>query len=147
MSEVPTELDFQVELLDESSGHCDCCGNDSKCIWGLVHLGEATVAAYWMHWTEGHLSDTGANLDLVIGKWGEGASADDRSVVAIRHLEQSDGGSSLMVIDAAERQISEAKLASTALRRDEVIGTPLAAQVFAIADAIYLQDGRLFDYR
>ena len=140
-SELPK---FEVETMGESGGHCDCCGNDSRSVWGMVHQGEPTVAAYWLHWTVGHLREPGANLDLVIGRWGDDTTADDRFGVALIHREQSDGAPSLMVIDAADRPIGDGDLATTALARVEVIGTPIAEQVFALVDAIYEQDGRFF---
>jgi hypothetical protein len=49
-----------------------------------------------------------------------------------------------MIIDAHGRPAANGQLASTALRREDVIGTPLAAQVFALTDAIYEQDDRFF---
>jgi hypothetical protein len=135
---------FQVETMGESGGHCDCCGNESRRVWGLVNDGNKTLAAYWMNWTVGHLTDRGANLDLILGKWGEGASADDRVVVSMVHREQPDGTPALMVIDAGDRPAAKGELASAALNRADVIGTPLAAQVFALVDAIYEQDDRFF---
>lgn len=135
---------FEVETLGESSGHCDCCGNESRRVWGMVHhQGGPSVAAYWMHWTAGHLSEPGANLDLVIGKWGDGTDAHDRVGVALVHRQLEDGTPSLMVVDADDR-FSNVDLAATALKRRDVINTPLAKQVFSVVDAIYLQDGRFF---
>lgn len=104
----------------------------------------AALAAYWMHWTVGHLSDPGANLDLVLGRWGDGTSPEDRFAVSLVHRDQPDGRCEMMVIDATERPAADGALARTCLRRDEVIGTPLAAQVFSIVDAIYDQDERFF---
>ena len=49
-----------------------------------------------------------------------------------------------MVVDAMARPISNEGLAGSALAREDVIGTPLAAQVFSLTDAIYEQDGRFF---
>lgn len=144
MVKTPEPPRFTIEELGESSGHCDCCGNESRCVWGMVHDGDATLAAYWMNWTVGHLSEPGANLDLVLGQWGDEASADDRTVVSMVHQEQQDGNPALMVIDATDRPIAKGGLARTALARTDVIGTPLAAQVFALVDAIYEQDGRFF---
>jgi hypothetical protein len=135
---------FMIEKMDESRGHCDCCGRDSRSVAGLVYDAGTAAAAYWMHWTEGHLSDTGANLDLVLGEWGEGTSPADRYAVAMVHRQQPDGTPALMVIDANGRSAANGNLAQTALRRDEVIGTPLAAQVFSMTDAIYEQDDRFF---
>ena len=97
-----------------------------------------------MHWTVNHLSDTGANLDLVLGAWGEGTSAEDRYAVSLVHFQQEDGSPALMVVDAQGRPAANGNLAASGLRRDEVIGTPLAAQIFALTDAIYEQDGRFF---
>jgi hypothetical protein len=49
-----------------------------------------------------------------------------------------------MVIDADERPAAKGELARTALARSDVIGTPMAAQVFSLVDAIYEQDDRFF---
>jgi hypothetical protein len=144
MVKAAEQLPFAVEEIGESSGHCDCCGNESRCVWGMVHQGQATVAAYWMHWTVGHLSEPGANLDLIVGKWGDQASAKDRCLVSLLHRQQPDDSAALMVIDASERPAAKGELAHIALDRGEVIGTPLAAQVFDLIDAIYEQDGRFF---
>ena len=97
-----------------------------------------------MRWSVGHLDDTGANLDLILGEWGDETSPKDRFAVALVHRQQPDGTPALMVIDAQDRRIADGSLAGTALRREDVIGTPLAEQVFAITDAIYLQDERFF---
>ena len=48
-----------------------------------------------------------------------------------------------MVVDAANRTISTSPLISHTLRRDEVIGKPIASEVFEIVDAIYLNDPRI----
>jgi len=49
-----------------------------------------------------------------------------------------------MVIDASDRKIAESDLAQSAMRREQIIGTPVADQLFALVDAIWLQDDRLF---
>ena len=134
---------FEVEVMGESGGHCDCCGNESRCVWGMVHQDESTQAVYWMHWTVGHLSEPGANLDLILGSWGDDASADDRVLVSLLHREQPNGRPALMVIDAAGR-LAKRELAGRALARSDVVDTPLAPQVFALVDAIYEQDTRFF---
>lgn len=134
---------FHVETMGETGGHCDCCGNESRRVWGMVHDGDTTLAACWMNWTAGHLRDRGANLDLILGRWRE-ASAEDRVAISMMHREQSDGTPALMVIDAGDRPTAKGELAQSALNRIDVIGTPLAEQVFALVDAIYEQDHRFF---
>ncbi len=132
---------FTIEKLNSGSGHCDCCGHESRWTAGLIYDGPAALAAYWMRWTKGHLSDIGANLDLVLGPWGDGTSANDRVAISLVHRQQSDGTPALMVVDATSKYET---FASKALRRDDVIGTPLAGHVFEITDVIYLQDDRFF---
>ncbi|MCP5399663.1 MAG: hypothetical protein H6921_10410 [Sphingomonas sp.] len=135
---------FAVEPLDESGGHCDCCGEASRSVWGVVHQGNATVAAYWVHWTVGHLDVHGANLDLILGAWGDDTSARDRVAASLVYRAPEDTPPALMVIDAADRPIGASELVSGALRREEIIGTPLADHLFAMVDAIWEQDQRFF---
>ena len=135
---------FAVELLDESGGHCDCCGEASRSVWGLINQGNATVAAYWMHWTVGHLDDPGANLDLVLGAWGDDTTARDRVAASLIYRVPEDAPPAFMVIDAADRPIGKSDLVGGALRRDEIIGTPIADQLFALVDAVWTQDQRFF---
>lgn len=138
MNAVQTPL--EVERTGESSGHCDCCGRESHTIWGYVHEAEGpTLAAYFVRWTDGHVDELGINLDLIVGTWGGGSSSADRAVISLLQRQMDDGRPSLMVIDAKP----EPSVADAALPRDEVVGTPLAAQIFRITDAIYEQDARL----
>jgi hypothetical protein len=98
---------------------------------------------YYVHWTPTQIREHGANFDLVLGPWGEETSSADRSVVAVAYR-LIDGGPQFMVIDAHGRPaFKSGDLAATALRRDQVIGTPLAAEVFAALDAIWLGDKRI----
>lgn len=135
---------YSIEPLDESGGTCDCCGEASRSVWGMIHHGDATVAAYWMHWTVGHLDEPGANLDLVIGAWGEAATPDERAAVSLLYRQPQNQAPAFMVVDAIERPIANSPLVGSALRRQDVIGTPLAEQVFDLVDAIVLQDSRFF---
>ena len=110
----------------------------------MIHHGEATVAAYWMHWTVGHLDEPGANLDLIIGAWGEAATPDQRVAVSLLYREPQDQAPAFMVLDATDRPIANSPLVGSALLRQDVIGTPLSEQVFGLVDAIFLQDSRIF---
>lgn len=144
MSKSIPASDLVVEPAGESSGACECCGNVSRRVSGWIHAGERTVAAYAIRWTPGHVQENGAEIDLIIGAWGEESSAADRVGVSLVHFEREDGpwGS---VTDAAERPLLKSDLVGSRLRRDEVVGTPLAAQVFSLVDAVYLQDARLLE--
>lgn len=134
---------FDVEPTEESGGICNCCGSVSRKVWGFVHQDGRTVAAYFVHWTVGKSLETHpANFDLIYGRWGDGAQKEDRCAISLIHFENQDRPG-VMVIDADSRPHTSNGLAGSALRRDEVVGTPLASQVFAIFDAVLLQDPRL----
>ncbi|HKZ05156.1 MAG TPA: hypothetical protein VJU81_06765 [Methylomirabilota bacterium] len=121
---------------------CDCCGEPSRTVWGLARRDGAADAAYWVHWTPGKVRERGANVDLMLGRWGEGATPADRFVVTLEYRLTARGGA-FMVIDAGARAAARQGLATHALRRHEVVGTPLAARAFELVDAIWLHDPRI----
>lgn len=135
---------YEVEPdADLVSGVCDCCGNVSRKITGFVHENDATISGYSLHWTVGCFPDHPANIDLVMGHWGEAASSEQRFLVSLL-LTLRDCRPDVLVIDAGDRPIArQHELVSRALRRDQVIGTPLATEVFALIDAIFLDDPRV----
>ena len=82
------------------------------------------------------------NIDLIIGPWGDGTDADQRVLACLRFRPAPDGGA-FMVIDAGDRLRSNQPLFTRSLLRDEIVGTPLASQVFQLVDAIWLADPRI----
>jgi hypothetical protein len=114
----------------------------SRKVWGYLYNESAACAAYFVQWTLTRI-DHGANFDLIIGKWGDGATAADRTVVAVAYRLTA-SGPQFMVIDAVGRA---PKLASIALSRDQVIGKPVAKDIFAMVDAIWLGDKRIAELR
>jgi hypothetical protein len=117
-------------------------GNQSRCVWGFVHGRRAARAAYFVHWTVGRGPDYRANFDLIVGKWGKGATAADRSLVALEYR-LLDNGPAFRVIDAEGRPAADSDLVGHVLRRSEVIGQPIAARAFGIVDAVLAQDARV----
>ena len=83
--------------------------------------------------------DHGAAFDLVVGSWGEEATSSDRYSVCLDYRTTADG-SAFMVVEKPETADALSDLARGSLRRSEVVGTPFAAQIFAIVDAIYMTD-------
>jgi hypothetical protein len=123
-------------------GPCECCGNNSRSVWGFVNSPSGTLAAYFVHWTLGRVMDHGANFDLIIGTWGEGTSSSDRCLVALAYRLRATGPE-FMVIDADQRPCARNDVANTSLCRSDVIGHPIAEQAFAIADAVLAHDTRI----
>jgi hypothetical protein len=114
-------------------------------VWGYIYQGNDSVAAYYVEWTPGH-DGKQANFDLIMGSWGEGTDASDRRAIALE-FRQLETGPAFRVIDANYRQVGKSRLVAKALDRDSIIGTPFAAQVFAICDLIYLEDPRISELR
>ena len=144
-----TNLDWRaldVEPTDSSDyGPCSCCGNLSRTVWGFVHSPDATVAAYFVQWTLNN-PQHGANVDLIIGEWGEQTRAAKRQAVSMEYRVVDQQGS-FMVIDASTRPVAQSELTGEALSREEVIGEPIAAIAFAVADAIFVNDERIEEIR
>ena len=108
---------------------------------GLIYQDGAAYAGYQARWTVGQVVRHGAHFLVVTGPWGEAAKPADRIAVALGFRHHEDGsGSSFTVLDANP---PEPDLAGRGLRRDEVIGTPLAKEIFGMVDFIWLNDPRL----
>lgn len=125
----------------ESAGTCDCCGQSSKTIWGELFVPERTVAVYFVQWTIRSLIHR-PNIDLIIGAWGEKSDPKERVLVSLQFQPSSSGGT-FMVIDSNNRPSNIKTLCGKTLSRAEVIGTPLASEVFSLVDAIWLTEPRI----
>lgn len=134
---------LEIEPMGESTGKCACCGGRARSIWGIVHRVEAeTVASYFVTWVDGvALADHPANIDLIIGAWGEGTGGEDRVAVSLK-CTVNESVPAMIVIDAADRKIANNPLVGVALNREEVMGTPVAKHAFDISDAVVWQDQR-----
>ena len=136
-------MDLVINPENESRGVCDCCGSESKTIWGYVRSSNQTVAAYYVQWTVGSANHY-PNIDLIVGSWGEGATPKRRILISLRYR-PANGGGSFMVIDSESRPANNPSLCGRALKRVEVIGTPLAKEAFDLVDALWAQDLRLIE--
>ncbi|MGS5088588.1 hypothetical protein ACVC7V_19075 [Hydrogenophaga sp. A37] len=129
----------------DSQGTCDCCGQTSKTIWGDLSDDEGTQAIYYVQWTVGSPQHF-PHIDLIMGPWGEGTQASQRQLVCLRFRPSPNGGS-FMVVDAGDRHHTKAELCGRGLRRDEVVGTPLAPHVFQLVDTLWLTEPRIEDIK
>lgn len=123
-------------------GPCECCGSMSRLVAGFVTRDGEDYVAYQVHWTLGQIGKHGAGFFLIFGTGGENSAAADRSAVALRYRADAEA-TGFMVVDADKTRIATHPLVGKALRREEVVGTPLAREVFDIVDFIWLHDGRI----
>ncbi|MBO6719320.1 MAG: hypothetical protein JJ913_15285 [Rhizobiaceae bacterium] len=132
--------DYQIEQIGEGGGHCDCCGDTTRRVWGFVKYYDEPFGAYYLGWTVGK-PDHGAAFDLVLGNWSEDAPSSSRFAVSLDYR-LIDGSGAFMVVDAEDRIPTQdgKPMFDVALKRTDVIGTALAPEVFAIVDAIFMSD-------
>jgi len=137
------QQDLDIEPMGDSGGHCDCCGNETRSIWGNAHAVGGTVAAYFVAWTRGQ-PDHYPNIDLLIGSWGNDAVNDRRLVAWLYNPAQP----SFMVVDAAARPAAASALCAMALSRAEALSDEgLMDTARALLDAIWLRDPRVAEVR
>lgn len=103
----------------------------------MIRLHGEPRAIYRVHWTPNKVQKDGARFYLVIGPIGEGVSPAERHGVALEYI-PSKGG--FTVLDADRKFPATDSLVGRLLSRKEVVGTPLAEEVFALVDTIWLQD-------
>jgi hypothetical protein len=135
---VPDWRDFEIEQTGEDGGHCDCCGDTTKRVWGFVRYCGEPFGAYFLGWTVGK-PDHGAAFDLILGDFDEDAPSTSRFAISLDYR-IVEGSGSFMVVDAESRIPVEATnaLFGKALKRTDIVGTELASEVFGVVDAIYL---------
>ena len=140
-----TDDTVQAEFWGESDGRCDCCGNRTRTIWGGLADASGARAAYFVQWTVGQPQHM-PYVDLILGQWGDDTGPQDRVLVSLCYRPQP-GGGTFTVVSGQGRPGDDRKLCGQALAREEVIGTPLAADVFALADALWLTEPRIAEMR
>ena len=123
----------------ESGGHCDCCGNEIRTIWGYVYGQDAPLAAYFVSWTR-ESAEHYPNIDLLMGTWGNDAINDRRLVAWLFNP----ASPSFMVVDAANRPAARSRVCSVALTRAEALADEdLMQAARSVLDAIWIGDERV----
>jgi len=139
------ELDggeLEIEPADmKSSGRCACCGKSRRTAWGYVYLDGGPRACYFVEWTVGGSSPScSARIDVVLGKWFDGTTEDDREAVSLDYRLLENGKPSFQLADSAGRPAAEA---GRATKGADLAGTALAAEAMAIAGAVLEVDDRV----
>ena len=131
-----------LEQADQrDTGTCEHCGHNSRVLTGYISRDGRTRAAYFVHWTLG-ISEHPANFDLIIGEWGEGTIPPQKFAVSLLYRNDAEQRG-FMVIDATGRLFAKSAMVGRALTRVQVVGTPLATEVFELVDFILLNDPRV----
>lgn len=132
---------LEVEPNGESGGHCDCCGHETRTIWGYVHKGEQTLASYFVQWTRNAPTHF-PNIDFLVGTWGHD-NINDKKLISWQYNPASP---SFMVIDSTTRPLAKSQLCARALTREDVkSNSSLMASTAELLDAIWLGDPRILE--
>lgn len=123
---------------------CECCGNESRCVWGCIQEGERIVAVYFVHWTlntRKHLP----NIDFLMGNWNDDTARDKIAISWVYNPTHESGGN-YVAIDSQDRPVAKNDLCSVALTREQVVSNKdlvgLCGQMFEL---IWAQDQRVQD--
>ena len=131
---------FQFEEMKVSDfGPCECCGDVTRRATGMVRRDGDPYALYEVVWTTHQVVRHGAEFSLILGGMGEGTTAADKFAVALHYFVEPDRFG-FMVVDASETPLASDPLVGRALSREDVVGTPLAHEVFDLVDAIWVKD-------
>ena len=133
-----------IELGRTSQQECDCCGTLTTTVWGYLQVRNAARAAYFVRWSEGH-PERGATFVFSIGRWGDATAPDDRVAVELACRTIGDQPQ-FMVVDATTTPLNDSGFLGRNLKRNEVIGTELALEVFGMVDQVLAEDPRLTFY-
>lgn len=129
-------------LGEKTSDVCPCCNNITRTIWGAAHVHDKIIAVYYVHWTQ-NSPVHGAHIDLILGDRNQSAPPVKRSLVTIEYR-VTEGPPSFMVVNGNENSPAlDPQVTIAPLLREQVVGTPLAKDAFAIIDAIWLGDSRI----
>jgi len=143
MNDSPTvAAAWNIEPAGEAGGICDCCGGETRRIWGNIVDGDDVQAVYFVTWTRQHL-DHGARVDLILGSWCDGSTSFDRQHVLLE-FRVIDDRPQFMICDADEAM---ALLAAQPRMRSQLVETAMADMAFQCVDTIWLKDPRLSELR
>ncbi len=130
---------LEVEPTGQSGGHCDCCGHESRTVWGNISVNGSMIACYFVHWTRKQ-PEHYPNFDFLIGNWGDDTK-NDRVLVSWVY---SASHNQFMIVDATARPAAKSDLCSRALTRNQVLSDTQLVQVAKAAlDAVWMREKRI----
>jgi hypothetical protein len=124
------------------SGPCECCGAMSRTVWGHIYADGESRAVYYVQWTLGQVPRHGANVDLLMGEWGDDSTPQQRVAVSIVYR-VGEHGPEFYSIDPDHRPHAQSGLADNFIPGRHVLGNPVGADAYAFLHAIFGQDQRV----
>ena len=129
---------------ESESDICSCCGSRTRSVWGNVSDAQEIRAVYLARWTD-HPKHPPLVLLISAGNWADDKAPEKRWAVGLE-CRADRGYQESRLIDASTTPWGDQPYLGFKLQRDQVIDTPLAEYVFAMADAIFASDERLSSF-
>jgi hypothetical protein len=128
------------DTVHEHRGPCPCCGNETAATSGRVFEAETLVARYRILWNPGDHSHEMAWLVAFDNAGSEGTISVSVAYSFVHNA--------FMVLNPEDYLWGriDTEGCGTLLRRDQVIGTPLAKRLFPILDEIWACDPYVRQY-
>jgi hypothetical protein len=123
-------------------GPCSCCGAMSRTVWGYLYDDGEARAVYYVQWTLGQVPRHGANVDLIMGAWGDGSTPAQRVAVSLVYR-IGPHGPEFATIDPDDRQHARSGMAGRNIPGRHVLGNMVGADAYAFTHAIFGQDKRV----
>jgi hypothetical protein len=123
---------------------CACCGGRTTSLVRYVRKDGFAHAIYIARYSDNH-PDREVGAVVMLGPWGEGTSAQDRSAFLLRIREKA-GRFQVMVDDANMAGVDVSGMASHRLTREQALAHPMVREVFAVSDLIVAQDANVIEY-
>ena len=134
-----------IELGDEiEPALCQCCGNETRRVYGFVFQDSNAYAVYFAAWTVGHV-ETGVAIAICLGDWGEDSSPTGRYCVSLM-CRATDDQFQFTVIDPTQSPWADITLVGKRLRREEALAHPEAGEFFHIAEHVISDDPRVSSF-
>jgi hypothetical protein len=136
----PVKDTLRIEAGKELiTGHCDCCGHETRVFRGFVYRGEEAYAVYMSAYTTDH-PDHGVSMAVSLGGWG--GSTEQKECVALE-WRVNDSGPGCTVVDAGTSRWAQEHSLGVMLSRPDVINSARAREAFDVSDIIHQKDQRL----
>lgn len=132
---------YLIEFMGErDSSPCECCGEITTGIWGRAFLENSEVALYYICWTKNEYEQKGATYNIIYRNYDKENRQD--AMIAIDYF-NNDNGVGFGILDAETNNLINTSQKLIKLDRDEILGMPFEPKLWALVDAIFLNDNRI----
>jgi hypothetical protein len=123
------------------SGTCPCCGGETWTANGFLYLDGDANAVYLATWALRH-PESGIDMAIGLGDWGEDAGPEDRYCVGLYVRDQGDD-IQFTILDPENSGWSNSEVLGRMMTRQESLAHPEIGHVFHLADHIVRDDPRI----